>query len=85
MSLNCFGAPTNSFRILLASSIAAMKSPTLKPKLIVKLVRSLSYAKGRKDRRERERVVSPDDENIVCVQPCEADFGASRADLGIAA
>lgn len=30
-----------------------MKSPTPKPKLIVKLARSLSYKKGRKDGRER--------------------------------
>jgi hypothetical protein len=37
MSLNWLGASTNSFRILLASSIAVMKSPTLKPKLIVVL------------------------------------------------
>jgi hypothetical protein len=37
MSLNWLGASTNSLRILLASSIAEMKSPTLKPKLIVTL------------------------------------------------
>src|SRR5256885_1784547 len=35
MSLNWLGASTNSFRILLASSIVVMKSTTLKPKLIV--------------------------------------------------
>jgi hypothetical protein len=34
-ALNWPGASTNSFRILFASSIAAIKSPTLKPKLIV--------------------------------------------------
>jgi len=32
---NWLGASTKSLRILLASSITAMKSPTLKPKLIV--------------------------------------------------
>jgi len=46
---------------LLASSIAAIKSPTLKPKLIVKLARSLSYTKGRIGW-QRESVVAPDDE-----------------------
>jgi hypothetical protein len=34
-ALNWLGASTKSLRILLASSITAMKSPTLKPKLIV--------------------------------------------------
>src|SRR5437588_462422 len=47
----------NCFRILLASSIAVRKSPTLKPKLIVKLARSLSYVKGVRmtEKRHRER------------------------------
>jgi hypothetical protein len=35
IALNWLGASTKSLRILLASSITAMKSPTLKPKLIV--------------------------------------------------
>lgn len=35
MFSNWLGAPTNFFRILLASSIAVMKSPMLNPKLIL--------------------------------------------------
>jgi hypothetical protein len=50
----------------LASSIAAMKSPTLKPKLIVKLARSLSYTKGRVVEKERRRT-----RHVVSIQPYE--------------
>ncbi len=63
ISLNCFGAPTKSFRILLASSIAAIKSPTLKPKLIVNVkhssVNSTREARlrgiGTRENRERKK------------------------------
>jgi len=75
MSLNWLGASTNSFRILLASSIAAIKSPTLKPKLIAKLARSLSYVKDSKGGKYRDRVcvcgvkraVGLDNKHVVCV------------------
>jgi hypothetical protein len=64
MFLNCFGAPTKSFRILLASSIAGIKSPTLKPKLIVNVKHSSvnSVQEGRlreigiKESRERKKI-----------------------------
>jgi hypothetical protein len=48
MSLNWLGALTNSFRALLASSITAIKSPTLKPKLIVALKRRRHCRRGMK-------------------------------------
>ena len=35
IALNWLGAPMKSFRIFLVSSIAAIRSPMLKPKLIV--------------------------------------------------
>jgi hypothetical protein len=51
---------TNSFRILFASSIAAMKSPTLKPKLIVMSSTALLLAQEKvgKRRVEGEKVES---------------------------
>jgi hypothetical protein len=45
MSLNWLGAPTNSFRILLASSIAVMKSLILNPKLILTFALPLSSSR----------------------------------------
>ncbi len=64
MSLNCFGAPTKSFRILLASSNTGIKSPTLKPKLIVNDKRnSLNRTRegkvrdyGMRESRERKKI-----------------------------
>lgn len=44
ISLNWLGASTKSLRSLLASSITAIKSPILKPKLIVMSSRTLSLA-----------------------------------------
>jgi hypothetical protein len=49
IALNWPGASTNSLRILLASSITAMKSPTLKPKLIVISSTALSLAQEKVD------------------------------------
>jgi hypothetical protein len=44
IALNWLGASTKSLRILLASSITAIKSPVLKPKLIVMSSTTLSLA-----------------------------------------
>lgn len=74
MSLNSLGASTNSFRILLASSITAMKLPTLNPKLIVTLDRLSSYTE---EERIIEKFIAPGDEHVVGTQPHEATVCAS--------
>jgi hypothetical protein len=68
IALNWFGASTNRVRILLASSIAVRKSPTLKSKLIVALNAVPSFSQ-RKDKLDNEGKSSHPD-------------GRHRADVG---
>ena len=70
MSLYCAGASTNSFRILVASSITARKSPTPKPKLIVTLVSDSMRTK----QNDAELVI-----DYVDVQKTPLDFSKNGA------
>ena len=83
MSLNCFGASTNSFRILLASSIAAVKSPTLKPKLIVISSTALSLAHqkvGCGKVENKRRMPCWLWGHVVCTQPHGLNLGRFELD-----
>jgi hypothetical protein len=82
MSLNWLGAFMNFFWILFTSSITAMKSLTLKPKLILKLSTALfsvhekvGWEIGEQEKAENKRTLLWWlRRRVVCTQPHEAEL-----------